>query len=263
MSSTAGPWRTRWRRICRPLPMGWAPPATGRSYAGGCTPSVPISCTGSRNGTWATAPQTGSARRGRISACSLALRGLPTRNGDEYARQLAPIRFGPVGLRGCGRRHDPGGLPRNRGVGPRDRAERGSRPFMLCVGYLLPHCPFVARREDYDAFAGTALPDPLRRSAQESPWITAWRSGAGLDEPDPAAVHRARIAYYGLVRALDAKIGKVLEALEAAGLTKDTLDHLCLRSRRASRRPWPVVEEYLLRGVRLSAARHILAGTCA
>ncbi|HEY8594719.1 MAG TPA: sulfatase-like hydrolase/transferase [Devosiaceae bacterium] len=97
------------------------------------------------------------------------------------------------------------------------------QPFLLCVGYLLPHCPFVARPDDFEAFSGVELPEPLPKSSNENSWIDAWRRSTGLDKHDPAAARRARTAYYGMVRALDRKIGLVLDALEREGLLEDTL----------------------------------------
>ena len=105
----------------------------------------------------------------------------------------------------------------------RARAAGDRTPFLLQVGYILPHCPFVARKSDFDAFAGRVSADTLPRSHDEHPFITTWRAHTRTENPDREAVVRARTAYYGLVRALDAKIGRLLDALAAAGLTRNTL----------------------------------------
>ncbi|MHA1572299.1 MAG: sulfatase-like hydrolase/transferase, partial [Alphaproteobacteria bacterium] len=102
-------------------------------------------------------------------------------------------------------------------------ASGDDRPFLLSVGYVLPHCPFVARPADYEAFQGLVGQAALPRGTNEHPWISEWRHHTGSETPDPADIVRARTAYYGLVRALDAKIGRVLDALEMAGLAENTL----------------------------------------
>jgi arylsulfatase A-like enzyme len=65
------------------------------------------------------------------------------------------------------------------------------RPFFLYLAYNAPHTPLQSTREDYDALAG--IPDHTRR------------------------------VYGGMVRSLDRNIGRVLDAIEAQGLTENTL----------------------------------------
>lgn len=103
------------------------------------------------------------------------------------------------------------------------RAAGDDRPFLLSVGYLLPHCPFVARSADYDAFLGRVGLPRLPPPNPEHPWLAQWRRTSRTDVTDPQDVIRARTAYYGLVRSLDAGIGRVLDALDRAGFTRDTL----------------------------------------
>jgi choline-sulfatase len=107
------------------------------------------------------------------------------------------------------------------------KAARGGdeTPFCLAVGFILPHCPFVARAGDYDLFEGRVGMPTIRRpdEAREHPWLVGWRRHSGTERPDPARVLRARTAYWGLVHALDAKIGRILAALDEAGLAGNTL----------------------------------------
>jgi choline-sulfatase len=104
-------------------------------------------------------------------------------------------------------------------------AAGSGRPFLLAVGFILPHCPFVARAEDYDLFESKVGPPELPRPhpAEEHPWLVKWRRHSGCENADPADVIRARTAYYGLVHALDRKIGRILDALDEAGFGDDTL----------------------------------------
>ena len=97
-------------------------------------------------------------------------------------------------------------------------------PFCLTVGFLLPHPPYVAWREDYERFDGRvpppacpAPPDPAHS------WEAWWRENRRIADVDDAAVRRARTAYYGLVYRMDVMIGEVLRCLAAEGFDRDTL----------------------------------------
>lgn len=107
----------------------------------------------------------------------------------------------------------------------RARAAGDEAPFCLMAGFLLPHCPFVARPQDYEAFAGRVAPPriPPPPTGAEHPWLRSWRSQAHVENASPEDVNRARTAYWGLVHALDQKIGRVLGTLADAGLQENTL----------------------------------------
>ncbi|MFA5122077.1 sulfatase-like hydrolase/transferase [Zavarzinia sp.] len=66
-----------------------------------------------------------------------------------------------------------------------------NRPFFMYLAYNAPHTPLQATREDYEAVAG-------------------------IED------HTAR-TYAALIRSLDRNVGRVLDALKAAGLDDDTL----------------------------------------
>jgi choline-sulfatase len=105
-------------------------------------------------------------------------------------------------------------------------ARRAGRdePFCLTVGFLLPHPPYVAWREDYERFAGRVKP-PRHPDAPEPahPWERWWRDDRKLASVDPADTLRARTAYYALVYRLDRLLGDVLDTLAREGLAEDTL----------------------------------------
>ena len=107
----------------------------------------------------------------------------------------------------------------------RARAAGSTQPVFLTVSFILPHCPFVAQAEDFDRFAGRVGPPRLPRPDPdtEHPTTAAWRRTAGIENPDPEAVIRARTAYYGLVHRLDAMIGEIMDAWNAAGLGDNAL----------------------------------------
>lgn len=96
-------------------------------------------------------------------------------------------------------------------------------PFCLSVGFILPHPPYVAWREDYLPYEGKVRPAKLPVPQGEHPWLAWWRKDRGIADPDPAEELRARTAYYGLVTRLDTLIGRILERLEQLGFADDTL----------------------------------------
>ncbi len=104
------------------------------------------------------------------------------------------------------------------------RKAGSDEPFCLTVGFLLPHPPYVAWREDYERFAGR-VPPPRHGTppSPEHPWEHWWRSDRKLEDVDPVAVDRARTAYYALTFRLDHFVGQVLDALEASGEADNTL----------------------------------------
>ncbi len=107
----------------------------------------------------------------------------------------------------------------------RRNADGGADPFCAAVGLMLPHQPFVARREDFELYEGrVGLPRNRRDFADEAhPYLRWWREHSGTaDVPDDEAV-RARTAYWALVTRLDALIGQILDAVERAGLTENTM----------------------------------------
>ncbi len=105
------------------------------------------------------------------------------------------------------------------------RSSGRDKPFALSVGLMLPHQPYVARAEDYDLYAGKiGLPQIPRPAGQnDHPYLVRWRQITGIDSVGEAEVLRARAAYYGLTTRLDLLIGRVLNRLDAHGLTNDTL----------------------------------------
>ena len=110
-------------------------------------------------------------------------------------------------------------------LGVRKRAGRMDEPFSISVGFMLPHQPFVARREDYDLYEETMTmpkhPEPF--SDQLHPYFRWWRERCGIVEVSDAEILRARIAYWALVTRMDLMIGEILTALEENGLAENTI----------------------------------------
>ena len=101
-----------------------------------------------------------------------------------------------------------------------------SKPFSLSVGFMLPHQPFVARREDYERFAGRVPPpqSPVPFSVDLHPHFQKWREDCGIVTEIPEAqIDGARTAYWALVYRMDAMIGQILDALKENGFEDNTI----------------------------------------
>ena len=108
-----------------------------------------------------------------------------------------------------------------------DAARHRDRPWALYVGYVAPHFPLVAPAEFFDLYPENEVPWPSQYAEGERPrhpFLEAMRASMQYDSgfTDAAMVRRAITAYFGLVSFLDHNIGRVLAALEQAGLMGDT-----------------------------------------
>ena len=109
----------------------------------------------------------------------------------------------------------------------REEAPRHTdRPWVLFVGFTLPHFPLIAPPAFYHLYDPHALPWPRLYGKDERPThpvLTAMRRAFTHDDHfDAESVRVARASYFGMVSYLDHNIGLVLGALEAAGLADDT-----------------------------------------
>ncbi|GAB5375528.1 MAG: sulfatase-like hydrolase/transferase [Acuticoccus sp.] len=96
--------------------------------------------------------------------------------------------------------------------------------FCLTVGYILPHPPYVADPDTYARYEGRVPPPRLAPpDTDEHPFYGWWRHDRGAAAASERDVMRARTAYWALVEHTDTMLGRVLDALEAAGVLDDTL----------------------------------------
>lgn len=89
------------------------------------------------------------------------------------------------------------------------RREATGRPFFALVSLFCPHPPFIARRDDYDRFAGRVPPPHLPPPEADHPALKAWREAGGVGAVSAEAVERSRTAYYGLVSMIDRIVDRV------------------------------------------------------
>jgi choline-sulfatase len=101
------------------------------------------------------------------------------------------------------------------------------KPWVLYVGFVCPHPPFIAPPEFFKLYRPESIPMPDRYGADERPrhpYLDGLRRGRPYDKgfTGPDMVRRAIAAYYGLVSFMDHNVGQVLGALENAGLADST-----------------------------------------
>ncbi|HEV2121410.1 MAG TPA: sulfatase-like hydrolase/transferase, partial [Chloroflexota bacterium] len=100
------------------------------------------------------------------------------------------------------------------------------RPWALFVSFVTPHFPLVVPQEYFDLYPLDSV--PLPRCGTPDTWTKhpamQWkRRIQAIEEPfDETTLRRAIAAYYGMVTFLDEQIGRVIRALEAAGLAGTT-----------------------------------------
>ncbi|MBM7069334.1 sulfatase-like hydrolase/transferase [Actibacterium sp. 188UL27-1] len=106
-------------------------------------------------------------------------------------------------------------------------AEAPDQDWCLFVGLVAPHFPLVVPQRYFDQYPVDDLPQPKLHPAtgyRQHPWIV--RQNAIMDTEaqfeSPEERLRAMASYYGLVTWLDDNIGKILDALDHAGLANDT-----------------------------------------
>jgi iduronate 2-sulfatase len=103
------------------------------------------------------------------------------------------------------------------------------QPFFLAVGFWKPHAPFNAPKKYWDMYDRAKLP-PLNAARPEgAPDIAFHASTEILGPPDKQRplsddeVAEMRHGYFANISYLDAQLGKVMDALDAAGLSKNTI----------------------------------------
>jgi choline-sulfatase len=104
-----------------------------------------------------------------------------------------------------------------------DPVRSGSgKPWSLFVSLVTPHFPLIAPQEFYDLYAGDGLMPAKPAGDNEHPWLAALRACFNYDNFTDERTAIALASYYGLVSFMDSRIGMILDALDAAGLTDTT-----------------------------------------
>lgn len=110
-------------------------------------------------------------------------------------------------------------------------SRKSNQPFMLTVGFVLPHAPFVCSEEDFETYDALISEDDLPPwETMTHPQLKAFQEHSKLvdEQHGKSSVskkdqRRARVAYYGMCASVDRQVKQVVDAIESAGLTQDTL----------------------------------------
>lgn len=107
-----------------------------------------------------------------------------------------------------------------------EEAPRYDRPWLLKVGFVLPHFPLVAPEEFEDIYPLDKMPFPKRYHLSERPRhpiLDEMRRYMGVTgEFTEEEVLRAVAVYYAMCSELDRNVGRVLEALRQSGADQNT-----------------------------------------
>jgi choline-sulfatase len=104
------------------------------------------------------------------------------------------------------------------------------KPFFIAVGFRLPHVPCFASQKWFDLFPEKSLAMPeVRQNDRDDVPAFSWFLHWDLPEPRLSWLKRAH-QWRSLVRAylastafMDSQVGRVLDALDATGQTKETV----------------------------------------
>ena len=107
-----------------------------------------------------------------------------------------------------------------------EEAPKLNPPWVLFVSLVCPHFPLIAPPEFYTMYPPEEMPAPRDRPDEgvaRHPWIEALAGCQIYDRFFTEETRRIAIAsYYGLCSFLDDNVGKVLAALDGAGLSEST-----------------------------------------
>jgi uncharacterized sulfatase len=106
---------------------------------------------------------------------------------------------------------------------------RTQRQFFLAVAQGRPHTPLVCPKQYLDLYEPARIPDPPAPpdSLRDFPYEKRARGGNPdifmKEQPTARQAREAIAAYYACVSFVDENVGLILDALEQAGLTKNTI----------------------------------------
>jgi arylsulfatase A-like enzyme len=112
------------------------------------------------------------------------------------------------------------------------RLQTRDEPFMLAVGFLKPHLPFVAPRKYWDLYDHGAIELAANHYApKDAPPSSIHNSGelraySGIPKTGPVSAETARMlihGYYACISYTDAHVGRLLDELDSLGLAENTI----------------------------------------
>jgi choline-sulfatase len=106
-------------------------------------------------------------------------------------------------------------------------SQKLDKPWLMYLGYIKPHPPFVALQKFFDQYYPdhVDVPEPSEEELENmSPVYQQLRHYKGIATPiDNDKMKRARAGYYGMISELDELIGRVILALKESGQYNNTI----------------------------------------
>jgi choline-sulfatase len=150
--------------------------------------------------------------------------------GDLLGSMREPLQTGMKG-RSLARKLGPGDTPyirydRSTAQAAVDwlqgEARQLTQPWVLYVGFVAPHFPLIAPPEFFALYPPEEMPLPKAYRPEEQPrhpWLDALRQYFVFDNYfDDEKRRLATASYFGLCSFLDHNVGRIMDAVEAAGL---------------------------------------------
>ena len=112
------------------------------------------------------------------------------------------------------------------------RSDREETPFFLMANFFDPHHSFGAPKEFRDMIDADAIPTPITKPGEldEKPKphrdysVKSYGGTApGFQDYSAAEIKEIRAQYWAMIALIDHEVGRMLEALETAGLAENTL----------------------------------------
>lgn len=103
--------------------------------------------------------------------------------------------------------------------------ETNDKPFLLTVGIVGPHCPFVCPPELFDKYyqrIDVPCPDDEEVTGMSS-YNRRFRERSRVDNATLEEIRRTRAAYFGMVEYDDMLIGQLMDQIAASSLSEDTM----------------------------------------
>jgi uncharacterized sulfatase len=98
------------------------------------------------------------------------------------------------------------------------------KPFFLAAGFIRPHVPLVAPKRFFELYDNIEIPLPpsTRGDREDMPEVAydSWAANFNLSDKDSREAIRA---YYACTSFIDEQVGRLLQALKAKGLDKNTI----------------------------------------
>jgi arylsulfatase A-like enzyme len=96
-------------------------------------------------------------------------------------------------------------------------------PFVLLITLFAPHPPFAVAEPWFSLHDRGAMPRPVRDSEGKPGFVAALRARAGLDALTDADWAELAATYHGMVSRLDDQFGRVVGAVDRAGVGDRTI----------------------------------------